>query len=624
MIDYRNTSAADDYETVDADAWDEDEGDWLDDFEFDGDDDGDMVDGLWGSYGGRRTADDAARMLSALKLCQGLVDTFATGHKPYRVSFDESITTAGTDYKARQVVISHRPLFDPTITPEIGQKVVTAMAVHEADHVRYGRRTHDAVEKAYAYSADRGPALAMSNLLDDVRIERRHVEDYPGMTGLFAPAIDYVATSELRRAGMAVYLPGRLAPKDRATAAVRYAAFADWAGHEVEREWWTDWAERGTRTDKVPEHLDAVAEAVEHLREMAEADKESAKQDAEKSSSRESASSGADGDGSRESSDDPTSTDDAGSPEPTYDPVSLPQCAADAIDREAMRNGETSGMTEGQAQTLAEQSKAVVSTDHGTGEVYWAPGGIAKRRERITVDGSVSGAIRAAFARTRTGHYDVERNLKSGRLDNRSLTRCAMTDYRLFNRKSAPSEGKYLVWVMVDCSGSMGFSGAYDAAQVATSLATASRFLPNIRLDIFGWTSGWRFGGFGVVRVWGTGDPIGNVGYLPNVPQGGTPDAGTLAWAAKAIKDAARPGETPIIVIASDGYGDLVGDPDGIIAKTRKSGVGVVGVAIGRLDNDVMTKTYGDRGWVGWTGSIKTMARPLGELIARVATGKVK
>jgi hypothetical protein len=643
---WKSTSAADDGSVrTETDSW-------LDDFDFDeydADDEGDFVGGLWNRYGTRST-DSAIRVSQALRLVQGFVDTFATGDRPYRVTFDENVVTAGTDFVGRSIVISHAPLFDSTIDSATAELVLTAMAAHESSHVRYGRKTSAAVRKEWMHSPDLPRAMRVSNILDDVRIERRYVADYPGYSHVFAPAIRYVAESGLRKSGASAYVARRLDPISVLVGAVRYPDFVDWTDRETIRDRWTEWSTRGTVNDRVATHVDAVREALAMLDEPTPEDEpqqaetpdqsddesaetgESSGQQDEQVPQTESPESG-----DREGESEQATSGGSGEQEPEgTESLGIPECFADGVSAAAETNDESAtAMGSDEAQQAAEAAKALVETgaddDYGPvrGEVYWGPGGIAKRRRDVRHDGSASAAIRAAFARSRTGHYATSRNLKSGRVDSRSLSRIASSDYRLFAKRTAPSEGRYSVWLMVDCSRSMSGFPIANAASVASALAAASRSIPNMRLSIWGWTTAFRFGWdssgagarFGAVRVWSTGDPIANVGYLPSVPMGGTPDAETLRWAARAIVAESRPGETPVILLASDGQGTLAAQPE-LIESVRRSGVEVVSVALGTLNPKTQESMYGARGFLPWNGSIRAMARPLGDLLARVVTGR--
>lgn len=615
--------------------------DWLDEVDFDDEDDEDtdFVGGLWSRYGSYTPQagriDQTLRITTAQKLVQGFVDTFATGDKRYRVTFDESIGTAGTDYNARKVVVSHKPLFDKTLTDAQANSILTAMAVHESAHVRYGRNHARAIE-----ALNDGQAFRVSNLLGDVHDEGSFRRDYPGYEDVFAPAIDYVAKGSLN--GAELLDSSKLDPFNFAVAAVRYPQYADWTGNETERDWWTNWATRWGKSDKTADHVAGVREGLDHLRNAQreqEQDKGSQGKGKDTTDAQGESQDGGQGEGSgSESSSDSqgeSGTGESGTGEqgetapgsaetqPDFPADVLPSCFADAVGQTAQGNGQTLLVTETQAQQMVEQGKAIVEGDFGRGEVYWGPRGITNRRSQVAHSGSASGSIRAAFAQSRTGHYAVARHQKSGRLDNRSLVDIAQASGALFQRKSAPSEGKYLVWLLVDCSGSMAGLEIDDATTVAAALASASRFLPNVRLDIWGWTSAFRNSvSFGAVRVWQTGEPIANVGYLPNVPQGGTPDRETLAWAAKAIKTQCRNGEQPVIIIASDGFGSSYRGGEETVNAARKSGVAVVSVAIGRIDPEHQERLYGKGNFIQWAGSITATARPLGKLLAKIATGR--
>lgn len=563
---------------------------WWEDLEDDleGEDD-DGVDGLWGRWGGGRSwggasvtratsgAEGAMRLASAIRMCQGLVDTFATGERGYRVAFDAG-RTAYTNYGAKVVAISHRPLFDPTLDEAGANAVMYGLTAHEASHVRYGGRSR-AGAVAAAHPGDEDRAHAVSNLLEDVRIERRFVADYPGFAGLFAPVIRWVARDGLREAGLdpdADRFPVA-GGFQLAVASTRYPEYADLAGRESDVEWWQQWAATYTATDATRLHLEGVAAALERLGDE------------------------------------------------TFGQPPIPTCALDGTGQPGATGpgsgsqapGSDGGLTDAEAQDLANAASVLVEDPEtgALGEVHWSPRPLISGRERVARDGSAASVIRAAFARSRTGRSGVERHQTRGRVDNRGLARLPMGDRRLFNRRVAPSEGRYDVWVMVDCSGSMGGTPIADATSVASALAAASRSVPTMRLSVWGWTSAWRFSSsFGAVRAWTSGDPLANLGYLPNVRRGGTPDAAMFRWAARAIRADCRPGETPILIVASDGEGYMT---RALVEDARRAGVEVVSVALGDLDASRQREVYGERGFVPWAGTISATARPLGRLLAR-------
>jgi len=665
---------------------------WLDDFDFDEyDADDDSVGDLWGRYASKnasRDGDKALLIAETLRVVQGFVDAFASGDtKSYRVTFDESVKTAGTDFRAKNIVISHAPLFDSTITPAEAQTILTAMAAHESSHVRYDRNLSKAVERAFPGNP---VAARLNNVISDVRIERRYSDEFPGYRHVFAPAIEYVAKSQLREAGLSIFSAKRLDEVGFVSGSLRYAAFVDWTGRTSDRDWWQAWGAKYTTNDRTDERVQAIAEGLAKLAEAhvedepeqdddedADAPDASDEQDeqspvseqpqsgsSDEAGEQQSAPQSADADDSQSAGESETQSDDdesadtgssasesdeseaadetddaSGAPgdsasddESASDVTTgtdnggeytLPECFADAIEHAAEANDDAATDVDSDAaQQMAEAAKAIVEVNGERGEVYWAPGGIAHSRVDVTTDGTASASIRAAFARSRTGKTENERDLKSGLIDNRSLTRVASNDFRFFHKQTAPGEGKYNVWLLVDCSSSMRGYPIQAAAALAKTLAESTRSIPAMRLSIWGWTTSFKLSaGFGAVRVWTQGDPIANVGYLPRVPMGYTPDRETLTWAIDAIAKNSRPDEQPVILMASDGNGSHRG-PE-LVARARRQGVQVISVAVGGgISEKTQAEKFGRKGYVKWPGSIRALAQPLGKLLARVVSGE--
>lgn len=219
----------------------------------------DYLDGMWGRAG-LGTRDERAAVL-AHGMVQSFINAFARdGH--YRVTFDPNVSTAGTDLNARKVVLTPAPVLDTSITAEEAGRVLTGLAVHEISHPRYGRSTADAVNRAFPgnWVADR-----LSNILDDVRIEARFADDYPGYAGVFAPTLEYVGRGMVARNGGApIVIPAGDAV-NLASGAIRYPSFCDWTGLEAERDWWQAWGAKWSREDAPRKHVEAIREALRHI-----------------------------------------------------------------------------------------------------------------------------------------------------------------------------------------------------------------------------------------------------------------------------------------------------------------------------------------------------------------------
>src|SRR6185503_2327831 len=208
------------------------------------------------------------------RMVKAFVNTFTTGRGGrYRVTFDPSTSTAGVNYDERRIIISPAPVLDDTLTPQEAGVILTAMAVHEASHVRYGTDVATSIRRAFGKRRDydhphADEARGLANILEDVRIERRFAADYPGYAHVFAPAAKYVAEAGMRRAGVTIIRPDA----DRHLAfvgqAVRYVEHCDWTGLEDERDWWLAWADRWADKGTPRQRIAAVREGIAHMADM--------------------------------------------------------------------------------------------------------------------------------------------------------------------------------------------------------------------------------------------------------------------------------------------------------------------------------------------------------------------
>lgn len=582
----------------------------------------DILDDLWSDYGYGAHGAQASDLAIARKLCATFVDTFASGGVRYDVSFDPNVRTAGTDFVAKRVVISPGPVMDPTLTAREAGLILTAMATHEAWHVRYGMKTASAVLRAWP-----GDQLAarLSNILDDVRIEARGSRDYPGYAHVYAPALDYVARASL---GGKATKP-KVGTTDYVVTAVRYPKYLDRTGTEAEADWWANWGVEYAKTDKVKDHVEGVRVALDRLA-MTPPEPEGENGD--------------DGKGDKPDTENPGSgagTPDGAEPNDTEKPNpgngagnpggtttdeggghggSLPDCFADGIEKAAEKNG-AAQISGAHAQSLVNDSAVLVKGDkvHSVGERVRAVDLSKDRRGTYPPSPSAAASFAAAFMRSRSGHTGIERGRNRGRIDSPSLTRIAFNDTRLFHRRMAPAPGKYLVWVMVDMSGSMRWRLG-NTISMAKSLAIATRNMPNVRMEVFGWTTGGQKATtrsyWGLYSAWKTGDNPVMIDNLTKVRMGGTPDALVMDYAGPAMRRELAPGETPLILFLTDGDGSPYMSSS--VEKVRKTGTTVIGMAIGDVSPWSMENAFGADNYVGWDSTIDRTARALAVRLGRI------
>lgn len=641
MTDFIDTDALDELDDFDSDD--------LEDFE---DADDDYLNGMWSNHSfGRQGGEIAKNLQVAHGMVQSFVNAFARdGH--YIVAFDEDIETAGTDLKAKHVVITPAPVVDPSLTPEQTGKILTGLAVHEISHPRYGRNTAQAVEKVFPGNrvADR-----LSNLLDDIRIEKRFVADYPGYAGVFAPTLDYVGNSAVKKMGRKI-IPSMTALVDLAIAATRYPTFADWSPiTSAEAAWWTDWAERGAREDSPKRHAEFIREALAHIAATKQqADKP--KQTKEQGPSKKQDGDPSEGSGAGEQADDaePTEGDEPGTgdetPAPQKSDAEAVAKAAEEMSDEEVQAATRNDVSEVHGELSAESGTTAVraaSIDNGadrrevrdledeaqqildTARNIEDGVDVARSLKGLTSGRSHAGPsmqavryISNAILRSRTGNTAVTQHQKRGRLDSHALARTAYGDTRIFELRKAPSPGKYLVWVMVDTSGSMDWQ--MDAAcQVAHSMAVATVGTPSVRMGVWAWSSPFRnsYAYAGVANVWESGQDPDQIWRMKGLNKGGTPDSAVMRWATKAIKRVARSDETPVILFVSDGAGDS--DMNTAVEAARLAGVQTYSISFGRgFTGREQEARFGKGNYVPFQGTITETARPMAELFARITSRK--
>ena len=641
----------------------------------------DYLDSMWGkwSFRGRSYATDDD-ILVAHGMVQSFINAFARDGV-YEVVFSKDITTAGTDMKAQRVVITTAPIVDQTITAVEAGRILTGLATHEISHPRFGKATHWAIRAAFKGSR---AANHLGNLLDDVRIERRFIEQYPGYADVFEPTLEYVGRGSVARNGGQLLRPLRRQQLNLSVLAVRYPNAADWTGIEDERDWWQDWARRWGKEDAPKRVVEAVREALRHIAAVKLADKLARQaeskgdgqqggdagrgdgDEARDTGRQDDDSDGSDGDsGGDEKIDAESAGESGGASQETGvaddedvleqasravaglgdeelgeaadedEPLSsaAPTCAGGgAVQRAAIQNGadqleiqqtndradeaveeaklyEDDGMG-GKVDVARSMKKLINSRMHNRHSMFFAKSDVAARY------------IRDAIMRSRTGHTNVSHYQKRGRLDQHAIHRVARGDYRLFDRKHAPSPDRFLIWMLLDRSGSMDGRESVQQAQVATAIADALKHVPTVRAAVWAWSNSFRNRGDiwsrppGAALAWQTGQPTTEIARTIDLPSGGTPDAEIMSWAYRAIKRELRHGERPVIILCSDGWGSS--SMTRVVKEARDSGVEVVSVAFGNLDEDSQLERFGRNGYVTWQGSIIATSRPLARMIAKL------
>jgi hypothetical protein len=642
--------------------------------------------GAWDGEVGDNTLAGKENILIAHRMVESFINAFARDEGRYLVTFDPNVGTAGTDMRTRRVTITPAPILDPDITPEHAGRILTGLGVHEICHPRYGKGTFEAVRKAFPFSES---AWRIGDLLDDVRIERRYVDDYPGYSGVFDPTLEYIASGYVKKNGGKKLV---IDPKDHLnimSGAIRYSDAIDWSDRRVarERDWWNSWCEKWAREDSPRRHVEAVREALQFIvaqdqklevevkgagsgegsgkgeKTLGDGGDQQADDGAggtpDKADSKPDESDGNDGlskSGAEDGNNDvgggageekgeekidaeaieqavealtdeqlSAAADKIAGSAPLAD--KLPTCAGER----AVENAAVSAGVDPQdiSDEKQEAQNAVVEAEYYEEAGNGLKVDVARSLRDISLAGrgnyrkyfqpspQASRSIRDAILQSRTGHTNVSRFQKRGRIDQKGLHRVASHDYRLFDRKHAESPGKYLIWILLDRSSSMDGSESIQQAQVAEAIASATQHVKTVRAAVWAWSHSFRGRGIpGVAKAWETGQKTDDIKKTIDLPSGGTPDATIMGWAYRAIKREVRGSEQPVIFLCSDGFGSS--RMTETVAEARRAGVRVVSVAFGSLDEETQKQRFGPDGYIKWEGSIAKTARPLAKMIAKM------
>lgn len=166
----------------------------------------------------------------------------------------------------RSIAITSAPLLDGNLKSYEGAAVMCGLTVHEIGHARYSGVLDEALK---SFPGD-ATAKIVGNLLEDVRLEKNLIRDYPGVGPSLRPANKYVA----QKSGVTsrVIRWAKMPITDRmnfAITAVRYAPYARWIADEftrAERAWWQEWAERYSASDSLGGLIEGIRAGLEHLR----------------------------------------------------------------------------------------------------------------------------------------------------------------------------------------------------------------------------------------------------------------------------------------------------------------------------------------------------------------------
>lgn len=205
-----------------------------------------------------------ARLLGAL---QTIVDA-TTPESGYIIGFVGD-GTAGTSFESKHIIITSKPLMNIQGPQVVDRFVVAAgLVCHEVSHIRYGQHTANAVHEHYH---GHKVADAISNILDDTRIELRFSADFPGVDRtVFRTAAKWIVENEGMNGSLVHYPTDVPSAFQLLIAATRYDEFMRWpyqdAKLQTAREFCKRWADKYSADDTVETHMAGVEAMLTWLR----------------------------------------------------------------------------------------------------------------------------------------------------------------------------------------------------------------------------------------------------------------------------------------------------------------------------------------------------------------------
>jgi len=188
--------------------------------------------------GDNSLGDAGVRMLDAVQtVVDVLVDENGNG---YRVGFAD-FDSAMTDHKQKRIIISGKPLTGAkrgTSYRDIAA-ILTGFAVHEVGHTKKVGIL-DAVKVEWP---GKKLPFTIGNIIEDIVLEARTIEQYAGFADIFDDAFDWVADKTCPKYPISwggsshdkVNFAGQVARYRR------YTSFAGDARSQEELLWWEDW-----------------------------------------------------------------------------------------------------------------------------------------------------------------------------------------------------------------------------------------------------------------------------------------------------------------------------------------------------------------------------------------------
>lgn len=516
----------------------------------------DYLSDWWKGWGYHGAADKDRKLAVALSAASTTVSVINTSGVRYAVRYarktndNDGMMPTYTDLDGKEVVISPEPVLDKKLTDEQAIRITTGLALHEGSHTEYTPSVASVLEQPTPLGPARVSTLLL-NVLEDLRIERLTGEKFPGFAEYFIDIHDW-GWGKLANIAPRTWGPEL---KDKLQTVITSTKWADEyeplargdATLSTEFDWWKDW---GATYRDGPDNSTArklVEDGLARLREDPKTAQELDQMQKEEDEFRE----------ARSLSD--AEFEDFMRALKEQLKNGLPD-ACPSPDRGQRQPIELTAEQAQEVKRLVDEKLQIDFSqfpDAATGPapeiVITKP--LESEESRVSYqppNRSLVAKIKANFFfRKRIPVYD-DRMLKKGYVDDEELWRIADNDFRVFLQRQVEEQDYVAATMLIDCSGSMSGENIHRAQMLATVLLECFSTMPHARVKIRG-HSHIGDNDCQVYRIWEPGDPRTRLGLFEYVPSGSNYDGYAIEWCAREMLQDARPDETKLLIVLSDG-----------------------------------------------------------------------
>lgn len=537
--------------------------------------------------------------------------------------------TSATNFNENTIWVSACALADTAIEQGEGVDVTTGFALHEASHAQYTTDLVHVVSQPTRLTPLSVAGL-LFNIMEDMRIEAKTAEVFPGFTGYFEKAIEYMWARFASQKSPHTWGPEL---NDKLNAVIQMIKWPEQYRpiYEAdprlkdEAEWWQDWVGRYTSgqiqarpalVEAIKRFDDEDKQAMDDLRgkeQQAKLDQESLEDAIRKAIELM----------------DPNGTimrpcSSLTNPMGHDKHLDKNKPSAEVAQRAArlveMGVKEESDFRD-QFPTGKSRPNQIISMrpveDDQSRHAYHAP------------DAGLVQRMRAAFHLRPSAMEWTDRLRKSGSVDEDEVWRAGTGDMRFFEQRTIESAPDTSIGIMVDGSGSMNGHKMDVAVQAAAIVHACLKDINGVNVHVWSHTAGVNGGGTCTIfKIWERGEPLTRLGLMHTQASGNNFDGYALAWGVRELVREGKPDEQRILFIISDGLPNgngVEGQYGGAEAMKHIREVGdwaerqdvtVIQIAVGGVHPSQQAAMY--KHWVPFDGDLTKLPSQMMGILRKV------